>query len=340
MAGSRWAARGLQTCSTAVQLYTIGTDANGGRSRPTRTTASSRDIPRDGRRRDVESSAKPRWQKLRQTRTDDIGASRGDGPRRDQRADALLEAVEPVENAGSVPDEKSQIFIAIAVGLVLAERLLSDRRRMPSPEVRRVAKPRRGRRILGIAIGSALLWGLACGESGPSVDTANGRFAASDYTGAPRGPRPADDAAGRAGDIHQRGQRAPLMKHTRAIRTTRRRRRRRPGHRATRSTTAEHALSPRASRGRARRVQGSASHESERPRCEVQPRARERAARSEAARSAGRAAGRERLTRVEQPARRSGDERVVRSRELARAGSSAGRTDERAERSDGRPGAR
>jgi Ca-activated chloride channel family protein len=96
----------------------------------------------------------------------------------------LLEAVEPVENAGSVPDEKSQIFIAIAVALVLAERLLSDRRRMPSPEVRRAAKPRRGRRILGIAIGSALLWGLACGESGPSVDTANGRFVASDYPGA------------------------------------------------------------------------------------------------------------------------------------------------------------
>jgi Ca-activated chloride channel family protein len=96
----------------------------------------------------------------------------------------LLEAVEPVENAGSVPDEKSQIFIAIAVALVLAERLLSDRRRMPAPEVRRAAKPRARRRILGIAIGSALLWGLACGESGPSVDTANGRFAASDYSGA------------------------------------------------------------------------------------------------------------------------------------------------------------
>jgi Ca-activated chloride channel family protein len=96
----------------------------------------------------------------------------------------LLEAVEPVENAGSVPDEKSQFFIAVAVALVLAERLLSDRRRMPAPEVRRVAKPRGGRRILGIAIGSALLWGLACGEGGPSVDTANGRFAAGDYSGA------------------------------------------------------------------------------------------------------------------------------------------------------------
>src|SRR6185436_9959219 len=50
-----------------------------------------------------------------------------------------LEAVEPVENAGSIPDEKSQIFVAIAVGLVLLERLVSDRRRMPMPEVRRAA---------------------------------------------------------------------------------------------------------------------------------------------------------------------------------------------------------
>ena len=95
-----------------------------------------------------------------------------------------LEAIEPVENAGSIPDEKSQIFIAIAVGLILAERLISDRKRMPQPETRGIARPRRGRRILGIAIGSALLWGLACGEAAPSVDTANGRFSAGDYPGA------------------------------------------------------------------------------------------------------------------------------------------------------------
>ena len=94
-----------------------------------------------------------------------------------------LEAVEPVEDAGTVPDEKSQIFVAIAVALVLLERLLSDRRRMPAPETRRVASPRRGRRILGIAIGSAILWGLACGEAAPSADTANARFAAGDYAG-------------------------------------------------------------------------------------------------------------------------------------------------------------
>lgn len=95
-----------------------------------------------------------------------------------------LEAVEPVENAGTIPDEKSQIFIGIAVALVLLERLLSDRRRMPLPETRRAERPRRGRRILGIAIGSALLWGLACGDAAPSADTANGRFAAGDYAGA------------------------------------------------------------------------------------------------------------------------------------------------------------
>jgi len=55
---------------------------------------------------------------------------------------------------------------------------------MPAPEVRRAAKPRRGRRILGVAIGSALLWAVACGEAAPSADTANGRFAAGDYQGA------------------------------------------------------------------------------------------------------------------------------------------------------------
>jgi Ca-activated chloride channel homolog len=94
-----------------------------------------------------------------------------------------LEAVEPVENAGSIPDEKSQIFVALAVGMVLVERLISDRKRMPMPEVARAAKPRR-RRLLGIAIGSAVLWSMACGDSGPSVDRANGRFAAGDYRAA------------------------------------------------------------------------------------------------------------------------------------------------------------
>ena len=94
-----------------------------------------------------------------------------------------LEAIEPVENAGSIPDEKSQIFVALAVGLVLIERLISDRRRMPMPETARAPKPRR-RRLLGIAIGSAVLWSVACGDTGPTVDRANGRFAAGDYQAA------------------------------------------------------------------------------------------------------------------------------------------------------------
>jgi len=94
-----------------------------------------------------------------------------------------LEAIEPVENAGSIPDEKSQLFVGLAVGFVLIERLISDRRRMPMPEVARTPKPRR-RRLLGIAIGSAILWSAACGDSGPTVDRANGRFAAGDYQAA------------------------------------------------------------------------------------------------------------------------------------------------------------
>jgi len=94
-----------------------------------------------------------------------------------------LEAIEPVENAGSIPDEKSQIFVALAVAGVLLERLISDRRRMPMPETAGVPKPRR-RRLLGIAIGSAVLWSVACGDSGPTVDRANGRFAAADYQAA------------------------------------------------------------------------------------------------------------------------------------------------------------
>ncbi|HKW79154.1 MAG TPA: VWA domain-containing protein, partial [Candidatus Limnocylindria bacterium] len=94
-----------------------------------------------------------------------------------------LEAIEPVENAGSIPDERSQLFVGIAAALVLVERLLSDRRRMPSPRRERpAARPRRGRRVLGIAIGSALLWSVACGESEPTIADANRAFNAGDYT--------------------------------------------------------------------------------------------------------------------------------------------------------------
>ncbi len=91
-----------------------------------------------------------------------------------------LEAIEPIENAGSVPDERSQLLIAFAVAAVLAERLLSDRRRMPSP--REASAPRRrGRRLLGLVIGSAMLWGVACSDAASQLVDANGRFASGDY---------------------------------------------------------------------------------------------------------------------------------------------------------------
>jgi len=95
-----------------------------------------------------------------------------------------MEAVEPLDDAGAVPDERSAPFIAIAVALLLLEWLVSERRAMPTP--RGLGRPvaRRGRRILGIAIGSAALWAVACGDTALSNETANGRFAAGDYTGA------------------------------------------------------------------------------------------------------------------------------------------------------------
>jgi len=100
-----------------------------------------------------------------------------------------LEAIEPIENAGSVPDEKSQLFVGFAVAAVLAERILSDRRRMPGPRAARTAPRRRGRRVLGIAIGSAMLWGVACSDTASQLVDANGRFAAGDYQKALNGYR-------------------------------------------------------------------------------------------------------------------------------------------------------
>jgi Ca-activated chloride channel family protein len=95
-----------------------------------------------------------------------------------------MEAVEPLDDAGAVPDERSAPFVALAVALLLLEWLISERRAMPTP--RGLGRPvaRRGRRILGIAIGSAALWGIACGENAVSNETANGLFAAGDYAGA------------------------------------------------------------------------------------------------------------------------------------------------------------
>lgn len=94
-----------------------------------------------------------------------------------------LEATELVENAGSVPDEKSQWFVAVAVVALLLERFLPDRRRMPAPRDPRAApRPARRRRLLGLAIGSSMLWAVACGsDAARSLEDANARFAAARY---------------------------------------------------------------------------------------------------------------------------------------------------------------
>lgn len=95
-----------------------------------------------------------------------------------------MEAVEPIDDAGAVPDERSAPFIALAVALLLLEWLISDRRSMPAPRSAGRPVARRGRRILGIAIGSAALWAVACSDAAVSNETANGLFAAGDYSGA------------------------------------------------------------------------------------------------------------------------------------------------------------
>ncbi len=95
-----------------------------------------------------------------------------------------MEAIEPLDDAGAVPDERSAPFIALAAVLLLLEWLISDRRPMPAPKSAGRPVVRRGRRILGIAIGSTALWAVACGDAALSNETANGLFAAGDYTGA------------------------------------------------------------------------------------------------------------------------------------------------------------
>jgi len=95
-----------------------------------------------------------------------------------------MEAIEPLDDAGAVPDERSAPFIALAAVLLLLEWLISDRRPMPTPKGAGRPVARRGRRILGIAIGSAALWAVACGDAALSNESANGLFAAGDYAGA------------------------------------------------------------------------------------------------------------------------------------------------------------
>ena len=120
-----------------------------------------------------------------------------------------MEAIEPLDDAGAVPDERSAPFIALAAVLLLLEWLISDRRPMPAPKSAGRPVARRGRRILGIAIGSAALWAVACGDAALTNETANGLFAAGDYTRALDGvSRPADRPARGARARGQRRQRA------------------------------------------------------------------------------------------------------------------------------------
>jgi tetratricopeptide (TPR) repeat protein len=101
---------------------------------------------------------------------------------RDLRA---MESIEPFDEAGRVPDERSAPFVALGVAALLLEWLISDRRGMPAPRgVRGTTPARRRRRLLGLAIGSTLLWATACGDEALSNETANALFASGDYRGA------------------------------------------------------------------------------------------------------------------------------------------------------------
>lgn len=95
-----------------------------------------------------------------------------------------MEAIEPIDDAGAVPDERSAPFIALAAVLLLLEWLISDRRPMPAPRTAGRPVARRGRRILGIAIGSTALWAVACGDAALTNESANRLYASGDYTGA------------------------------------------------------------------------------------------------------------------------------------------------------------
>jgi Ca-activated chloride channel family protein len=94
-------------------------------------------------------------------------------------ADALraIGTVGAPTDGGVSPDDRYQIFLAIAVGLLIADWLIDERRPMPRPRVPRGrAAPRR--RVLGAAIG-ALLLVVACRPADPiadEVDAANQIF--------------------------------------------------------------------------------------------------------------------------------------------------------------------
>ena len=93
-----------------------------------------------------------------------------------------LEAIEPLDSSGAIPDERTAPLLAIAIGALLLEWLIPSRRGIPSPERGRPRPVGRRRRLLGLAIGSAVLW--SCGDAAISNETANGLFATGDYRGA------------------------------------------------------------------------------------------------------------------------------------------------------------
>ncbi|TME28479.1 MAG: VWA domain-containing protein [Chloroflexi bacterium] len=88
---------------------------------------------------------------------------------------AIAVAGDTVE-AGVSPEDRYQLFLAVAVLALFAEWLLDERRRMPRPQMPRI---RVGRRRLVAFIGSCLALVTACGPSDPiadQVDAANATF--------------------------------------------------------------------------------------------------------------------------------------------------------------------
>jgi Ca-activated chloride channel family protein len=98
-------------------------------------------------------------------------------------AKSLTDALRSIDTPGTTieggvsPEDRYQIFLAIAVVLLIAEWLIDERRTMPRPRVPRGrAAPRR--RVFG-AVSAILLFVVACGPADPiadEVDAANQLF--------------------------------------------------------------------------------------------------------------------------------------------------------------------
>jgi Ca-activated chloride channel family protein len=93
--------------------------------------------------------------------------------------DALraIDATSTPTESGVTPEDRYQIFLGIALVLLIADWVIDERRRMPRPRVPRGrAAPRR--RVLG-AVSAALLLVMACGPADPiaeELDAANQVF--------------------------------------------------------------------------------------------------------------------------------------------------------------------